>query len=92
MGTNIADNLGKKRVASEPITYSVVGIISDDAQQTNVNFAEVFYARVSTEEQAKRGYGLSDQVRRCRKKITELSGDNVEVFEYLEEGVSGEFL
>ncbi|AMA72246.1 MULTISPECIES: recombinase family protein [Aneurinibacillus] len=45
------------------------------------------YARVSTEEQAKSGFSLESQVRECRKK----SGTN-ECKEYIDEGVSGEFL
>ncbi|KIL35729.1 DNA recombinase [Gordoniibacillus kamchatkensis] len=47
------------------------------------------YARVSTEEQAKKGYSLQDQVRRCRKKIDAPSN---EIIEYIDEGISGEFL
>lgn len=44
------------------------------------------YARVSTEEQAKSGFSLDDQIRECRKK----AGTN-EVVEYIDD-VSGEFL
>ncbi|KGT72800.1 DNA recombinase, partial [Bradyrhizobium japonicum] len=45
------------------------------------------YARVSTEEQAKSGFSLQDQVRECRKK----AGTD-QIIEYVDEGVSGEFL
>jgi Site-specific recombinases, DNA invertase Pin homologs len=45
------------------------------------------YARVSTEEQARSGYSLRDQLRECRKKA-----GTSEVVEYVDEGVSGEFL
>lgn len=45
------------------------------------------YARVSTEEQAKHGFRLNDQVRQCRQK----AGTN-KVKEYVDDGVSGEFL
>ncbi len=45
------------------------------------------YARVSTEEQAKHGFSLMAQLRECRKK----AGTN-DVLEYVDEGVSGEFL
>jgi site-specific DNA recombinase len=45
------------------------------------------YARVSTEEQAKHGFSLMDQLRDCRQK----AGTN-DVIEYVDEGVSGEFL
>jgi site-specific DNA recombinase len=45
------------------------------------------YARVSTEEQAKHGFSLMDQLRECRKK-----GGTNDVLEYVDEGVSGEFL
>lgn len=46
------------------------------------------YARVSTEEQAKSGYSIQDQIRQCREK----AGRNVEIKEYVDEGYSGEFL
>jgi site-specific DNA recombinase len=45
------------------------------------------YARVSTEEQAKHGYSLQEQIRLCRQK----AGTD-HVIEYIDEGVSGEFL
>lgn len=45
------------------------------------------YARVSTEEQAKKGFSLQDQVSECRKKAM-----TTEVIEYIDEGISGEFL
>lgn len=45
------------------------------------------YARVSTEEQAKNGFSLLDQVRECRSKAA-----TTEVKEYVDEGISGEFL
>ncbi|WP_307254880.1 recombinase family protein [Croceifilum oryzae] len=45
------------------------------------------YARVSTEEQAKNGFSLQDQVSECRKKAM-----TTEVMEYIDEGISGEFL
>lgn len=45
------------------------------------------YARVSTEDQAKHGYSLQDQLRECRKK----AGTN-DVIEYVDEGISGEVL
>lgn len=43
------------------------------------------YARISTEEQSK--YSISDQLRQGRKKA-----DTDDVIEYVDEGVSGEFL
>jgi len=46
------------------------------------------YARVSTEEQAKKGYSLQDQLRECRK-FADI--DNA-VREYVDDGISGEFL
>lgn len=45
------------------------------------------YARVSTEEQARNGYSLQDQIRECRKR----AGSEL-VEEYIDEGVSGEVL
>lgn len=45
------------------------------------------YARVSTEEQAKKGFSLQDQIAACQKK----AGTN-EVRKYVDEGISGEFL
>lgn len=50
--------------------------------------ADGIYTRVSTEEQAKSGYSLSEQIRACRAKVRNAS----EVFEYIDEGVSGKFL
>ncbi|MFF2532739.1 recombinase family protein [Brevibacillus sp. NPDC058079] len=44
------------------------------------------YARVSTEEQAKSGFSLDDQIRECRKKAA-----TSEAAEYIDD-VSGEFL
>lgn len=46
------------------------------------------YARVSTEEQAKSGYSLQDQIRQCREK----AGKNAECIEYVDDGYSGGFL
>lgn len=45
------------------------------------------YARVSTEEQARSGYSLMEQLRACREKAT-----SNEIMEYVDEGLSGEFL
>lgn len=46
------------------------------------------YARVSTEEQAKSGYSLQDQIRQCREK----AGKDAQTIEYIDDGYSGEFL
>lgn len=45
------------------------------------------YARVSTEEQAKKGFSLKDQVSECRKKA-----QSNDIMEYIDEGISGEIL
>jgi site-specific DNA recombinase len=45
------------------------------------------YARVSTEEQARSGFSLNDQIRECRRR----AGTD-QVIEYIDEGVSGEVL
>lgn len=47
------------------------------------------YARVSTEEQAKHGYSLQEQLFQCRKKLGDVNG---EIIEYVDDGYSGEFL
>lgn len=46
------------------------------------------YARVSTEEQAKKGFSINDQLRQNRKKV----GTNEPVKEYIDDGYSGEFI
>ncbi|MBL4951318.1 recombinase family protein [Neobacillus sp. YIM B02564] len=46
------------------------------------------YVRVSTEEQAKSGYSLQDQIHQCRDK----AGRNADCIEYVDDGYSGEFL
>ncbi|MGB9920712.1 MAG: recombinase family protein [Moorellales bacterium] len=48
------------------------------------------YARVSTEEQARRGYSLADQRSVCRERALALGAE--EVAEFVDEGVSGELL
>lgn len=45
------------------------------------------YVRVSTDEQAKRGYSIRDQIEKCRAKA-----DSDEIMEYVDDGCSGEFL
>lgn len=45
------------------------------------------YARVSTEDQAKNGYSLQDQVRECKKKA-----GTEKAMEFVDDGFSGEFL
>ncbi|RPF49204.1 site-specific DNA recombinase [Thermodesulfitimonas autotrophica] len=45
------------------------------------------YVRVSTEDQALRGYSLPEQREACRKKAEELGA--VEIIEFADEGVSG---
>lgn len=50
----------------------------------------VVYVRVSTEEQAKRGYSMEAQEEACRKKAAELGATMVEV--YKDEGYTGEIL
>lgn len=48
------------------------------------------YCRVSTEEQAKSGYSLADQIRSCRTKLYQLGFNDIH--EYIDDGYSGEFL
>lgn len=45
------------------------------------------YVRVSTEEQAERGFSIQDQIERCTEKARELGAEEVEVF--ADEGYSG---
>lgn len=46
------------------------------------------YVRVSTEDQARKGFSLSDQLLECRKK----AGEGEEIREYIDEAKSGEFM
>lgn len=45
------------------------------------------YARVSTEEQAQRGYSLQGQIEACRQKAAELGASAID--EFIDDGVSG---
>jgi site-specific DNA recombinase len=45
------------------------------------------YVRVSTEDQAKHGYSIDDQLRQCRKKSM-----STETKDYIDDGYSGEYL
>lgn len=45
------------------------------------------YARVSTEEQGKKGYSIRNQIQMCKEKAA-----TNEVIQYVDEGFSGEFL
>lgn len=48
------------------------------------------YVRVSTDDQARKGYSLDDQIEACRKHLLALGSTNIE--EYIDNGYSGEFL
>ncbi len=48
------------------------------------------YARVSTAEQAEKGYSLETQLEECRRRAGELGVNTVE--EYIDDGYSGEFI
>lgn len=48
------------------------------------------YARVSTAEQAEKGYSLGSQLEACRQKAVELGVEKVE--EFIDDGYSGEFI
>lgn len=48
------------------------------------------YVRVSTDDQARKGYSLGDQINACRNHLLALGHTNIE--EYIDDGYSGEFL
>ena len=48
------------------------------------------YVRVSTDEQAKTGFSLQDQLSSCRNRLLSLGFTNIQ--EYMDDGYSGEFL
>jgi DNA invertase Pin-like site-specific DNA recombinase len=50
------------------------------------------YARVSTEEQAKSGYSLANQLRANRQKLISLGVNSQDIIDYIDDGYSGEFL
>lgn len=52
--------------------------------------AALIYLRVSTEEQAERGYSIAAQREECRAKAQELGA--TEITEFVDEGVSGSIL
>ncbi|AFV12387.1 site-specific recombinase PinR [Thermacetogenium phaeum DSM 12270] len=52
--------------------------------------AALIYLRVSTEEQAERGYSIAAQREECRAKARELGA--TEITEFVDEGVSGSIL
>lgn len=48
------------------------------------------YVRVSSEEQAKSGYSLQDQLQVCRQRLLNMAAG--EIKEYIDDGYSGEYL
>lgn len=48
------------------------------------------YVRVSTEDQARKGYSLADQIEACRNHLVALGSTAIQ--EYIDDGYSGEFL
>ena len=48
------------------------------------------YARVSTEQQAEKGYSIGTQIEACQKKAAEMGADSVVV--YKDDGYSGAYL
>lgn len=48
------------------------------------------YCRVSTDEQARKGYSLEDQQQACRNHLIEMGHYDIE--EYIDDGYSGEYL
>jgi len=56
----------------------------------NVNLICAIYVRVSTDEQAKTGYSLQEQIATCHDRLLSLGLTNIQ--EYIDDGYSGEFL
>lgn len=52
----------------------------------------IVYVRVSTEDQARKGYSLPDQVERCTKRAAELGYEQEQIVVLKDEGVSGELI
>jgi site-specific DNA recombinase len=52
----------------------------------------ILYVRVSTEEQAKKGYSLDTQIARCREKAIAEGADPEKILVIPDEGYSGEFM
>lgn len=52
----------------------------------------VTYVRVSTEEQAEKGYSIQAQKEECSKKAVELGCDKNNIIEFADEGISGSIL
>lgn len=52
----------------------------------------IIYLRVSTEEQAERGFSIHAQREECTKKAIELGCDIASIIEYSDEGISGSIL
>ncbi len=50
------------------------------------------YVRVSTEEQAERGFSIQAQKEECSKKAIELGCDESSILEFADEGISGSIL
>ena len=48
------------------------------------------YVRVSTDQQAEKGYSIDTQLEACRKYAIELGADNID--EFVDDGYSGEFI
>ena len=52
----------------------------------------ITYVRVSTEEQAERGFSIQAQKEECSKKAIELGCDKSNIIEFADEGISGSIL
>ena len=70
-----------------PQNYALPAIHISKISIGGINLMIAIYARVSTDDQVKHGYSLQGQLKECQKKA-----GSSDLLEYIDEGISGEFL